>query len=125
MRHVAVVPIAGCWIWNGGRNFRMGGKGSPCVAPGKAAFDIFVGESDDLHPMNVCGCSDCVNPDHAVLVTSNEKKAANVRRINESMSQEERRQQGQRAGRASIAKLTREQLVAKMRAMRAVQSTRR
>jgi hypothetical protein len=122
---VDMIPISGCWLWSGGRVFRMGNKDDPCIEPGKAAFELFVGETFDLHALNVCGCRGCVNPEHAVLVTSAQKKAANVERINRNMTPEERRQQGQRAGRASNAKMTREQLVAKMRAMRAVQSTRR
>lgn len=125
LEKIDMVPIAGCWIWNGGRVFRMGTKDDPCIEPGRAAFELFIGEVFDLHALNVCGCADCVNPDHAVLVTSKDKKAANVRRINESLTPEERSQQGVRAGRASAKSMTREQLVAKMRAMRAVQSTRR
>ena len=121
---VVMVPDVGCWLWTGGRVFRMGNKDAPCIEPGRAAFEIFVGEIFDLHALNVCGCSACVNPEHAVLVTLTEKYAEQVRRINRNMTLEEKRQQGSRAGRASNAKMTREQLVAKMRAMRAAQLTK-
>lgn len=122
---VVMVPIAGCWLWTGGRVFRMGNKDAPCIEPGRAAFEIFLGEVFCLHALNVCGCAGCVNPDHAVLVTRSEKLAEQVRRINRNMTPEEKRQQGVSAGRASNAKMTPEQRMAKMRKMREAQLTRR
>lgn len=124
LEKVAMIPEAGCWLWLGGRVFRLGNKDAPCIEPARAAFEIFVGEIFDLHALNVCGCRGCVNPEHAVLVTRSEKHAEQVRRINRNMTPEEKRQQGVRAGRASNAKLTPEQRVAKMRKMREAQSTR-
>lgn len=122
---VEIVPECGCWIWIGGRTFRLGNKDAPCFEPGRAAFELFVGEIFDLHAMNVCGCRGCVNPAHAVLVTRTEKHAEQVRRINRNLTPEEKRQQGVKAGTASVAKLTREQVMEKVRKMRAAQLTRR
>jgi hypothetical protein len=125
LEKVVMVPFAGCWLWTGGRVFRLGNKDAPCIEPGRAAFELFVGEIFDLHALNVCGCDGCVNPEHAVLVTRSVKHAEQVRRINRDMTPEEKRQQGARAGRASNAKMTREQIQAKMRKMREAQSPRR
>ena len=122
MQYVQTVPWCGCWVWMGGRNFRIGAAGSPSHSPHKAAYILFVGDPDDLVPVRECDTHGCVNPDHHYLVDVSAAHSMKMASTNSRMTAEQRRANAVKAGTISTGKLSPDALLAKMRAMRAAQS---
>lgn len=122
MQYVQPVPWCGCWVWHGGRNFRIGGSGSPSHSPHKAAYMLFVGDPDELVPVRECDTQGCVNPDHHFLSDVSTAHSMKMARTNLRMTPEQRRANAVKAGTASTGKLSPDELLAKMRRMRAAQS---
>ena len=124
MRYVITVPWCGCWLWGGGRNFRIGGHGAPSISPHKAAYTMFVGDPDDLVPVRECDTDGCVNPEHHYLADVGTAHSVKMARRNAKWTPEQRIANAVKAGTASVGKLSPEELTAKMRAMRSAYERR-
>jgi hypothetical protein len=116
--YVQPVPWCGCWIWDGGRNFRIGGHRAPVFSPHKASYILFVGDPDELVPVRECGTDGCVNPEHHFLADVSVAHSMKMQSTNQRFTADQRRANAVKAGTKSIGNLTPEQLEAKMRAMR-------
>lgn len=85
---------------------------------------LFVGDPDDLVAVRECDTDGCVNPEHHFLADVSTAHSVKMARRNAKWTPEQRRANAVKAGTASIGKLSPEQLLAKMRAMRAAQEAR-
>lgn len=145
---VSPIPFCGCWIpnkdhmyWNGVHN----------VIAHDAFFECFIGDIIEIgySAVSTCGLYECVNPQHASLVSADDAKLLRKKRLIEAAARtnllrplelkieagkklkafhmatttaEQRSAQAKKAGAASIAGLSKDQLKERMMAANAAMS---
>lgn len=86
LQKVEMVPIAGCWLWNGSTDGRGYGaistkRGNAPKKAHRVAYELFVGPIEaEKVVRHQCDTPSCVNPNHLSIGTQKDNVHDTVRR---------------------------------------------